>query len=154
MTPQISFLLVKNLVKYQNMSSSFSTILNYSNKFQMIIQSCSSGHLALKTRKSKSQLLKPHISLKILTWMGKFVFECILNPLNHLGKFYITISNCPNGFYAQIFSKTRFDILSFQNLWKLAFKNIKTIIRCKLIKFLCLRKFKTFKSRYLSSLCS
>ena len=145
-------MLVKYHVKGQNMSSLFSTIMNYSNKFQMIIQSCLNGHLALKTRKSKSQLLKSHISLKILTWMSKFVFECILNPLNHLGKFYITISNCPNGFYAQIFSKTGFDIITFKNPWKLAFKYIKTIIHYKLIKFLCLKKFKTFKSRYLSSL--
>ena len=73
LTPQISFLLVKCHVKDQNMSNSFSTILNYSNKFQMIRQSCSSGHLALKTRKSKSQLLKSHISLeKLFEWANMF----------------------------------------------------------------------------------
>ena len=133
-------MLVKSHVKGQNMSSSFSTIFNYSNKFQMIRQSCSSGHLALKTRKSKSQVLKPPISLEKLL---KICFECILNPLNHLRKFYITSSNCSYGFYAHVFLKTRFDIVSFKNPWKLAFKYIKIIIHYKLIKFLCLRKCKT-----------
>ena len=95
--------------------------------------------MALKTKKSKSQLLKPHISLKILLeWANMFWIH--FNHLKQLGKFYITILNYPNGFYAHIFSKTRFDFVSFKNPWKLAFKYIKTIIYYKLIKFLYLRK--------------
>ena len=50
----------------------------------MIKQSCLSSHLALETRKSKSQLLKPHISLKILfEWTNIFRkhFKLIFNHL-------------------------------------------------------------------------
>ena len=96
----------------------------------------------LKNKEIKKSTLETSYFLENTTWMGKNVFECILNPLNHLGKFYITISNCPNDFYTQIFSKTRFDFVIFKNPWKLAYKYIKIIIHYKLIKFLCLKKFK------------
>ena len=76
------------------MLSTCLTTLNYFNKFKMTNQNYSSGHLALETRKSKSQLLKSHISLKMLfEWTNMFemhlkFFKPFIKDLYHKFKLF------------------------------------------------------------------
>lgn len=91
----------------QNLSSSFLTVLNYFNKFQMIKKKLFKWSFDLITKEIKILTLGTSLFKKkknsgnfIFPWKGyknrQIYLECILSSLNHLEKFESTTLNCSN----------------------------------------------------------